>query len=225
MYKRAKIISKNKKTTHLTVIRCSLLAILLAIFNFACSVQNETGLKKIYYPSGKLQLESYYKNGQLDGISKLYRETGELWIERNYVNGEKEGISKVYNEDGTWKEEYYKSNKEDGHWLTYSKDGKKISFVDYKNGQLKKVATLEQDEKLKLVWDYDDGKLVRISWFYPASSVLEVECDYKDNKLNGLCKKYYENGGIHYIDTFGNGEKVRRSAYDKEGKLDFEQDY
>jgi antitoxin component YwqK of YwqJK toxin-antitoxin module len=40
-----------------------------------------------------------------------------------------------------------------------------------------------------------------------------------------VCKEYYENGDIRYIDNLKNGEKISRKAFDEEGKIKFEQKY
>ena len=43
--------------------------------------------------------------------------------------------------------------------------------------------------------------------------------------MEGIFKGYYKSGGIAYIDTFKNGQKINRKAYDKIGKLKFDQNY
>lgn len=40
-----------------------------------------------------------------------------------------------------------------------------------------------------------------------------------------ISKEYYENGNLHYIDNYKDGEQIRRRAYDEEGKLRFDQKY
>ena len=40
-----------------------------------------------------------------------------------------------------------------------------------------------------------------------------------------LEKIYYKNGGISFLNTFKNGQKINRKAYGKTGKLEFDQDY
>jgi len=59
---------------------------------------------------------------------------------------------------------------------------------------------------------------------YPSGE-LKIEYNYKNNRLEGITKWYYESGEILYIDTYKNGQKINRKAYDERGKLDFDQDY
>jgi len=52
-----------------------------------------------------------------------------------------------------------------------------------------------------------------------------AEANFKNGELDGVCKTYYPNGKIRYIDTYQNGKKINRKVYDEEGKLQSEQDY
>ena len=49
--------------------------------------------------------------------------------------------------------------------------------------------------------------------------------NYKDCKLEGMSKKFHENGGIWSIKTYKNGKFINRKEYDKEGKLMSEWNY
>ena len=51
-----------------------------------------------------------------------------------------------------------------------------------------------------------------------------AEANFKNEKLDGVCRTYYPSGKIHYIDTYQNGQKIKRQAYDEEGKLQSGQD-
>lgn len=61
--------------------------------------------------------------------------------------------------------------------------------------------------------------------FYGVNEELEEKRNYKKNKRNGITKGFYKKGDIKYIDTYKNGEKIRRRYYDKKGKLEFDQTY
>ena len=56
----------------------------------------EQGIKKIYYPSGKIMKEENYLYGNLHGTAKYFAENGSLIYELNYYNGDLHGISKYY---------------------------------------------------------------------------------------------------------------------------------
>ena len=51
------------------------------------------GVKKVFYPSGKLAQETVYKNGLKEGFDKRYAENGTLTEESNYKNNEFNGIA------------------------------------------------------------------------------------------------------------------------------------
>lgn len=161
------------------------------------------GIVKEYYESGKLKSEWNYKNGKLEGICKTYYESGELMFKYNYKEGKQDGITRSYYRNGRLKYEYkYRDGKLEGTIKKY-----------YRNG------------KLAFEWNYKDGKREGITKSYYRSGSQRAEWNYGDNRLDGITRIYYENGGIQYIDTYKNGQKVNRKAYDSKGKLEFDQDY
>ncbi len=235
----------NKNTS--LILRYLLACILLISFNVSCSFPNQqTGkveIKKTYYPNGKLKLESSYKNNSLHGTSKLYRESGELWKEINYVNSKKDGISKTYHSgdplpiyaklfNGDWEEENYKNGKLDGFSTTYNKNGYPRIQVTYESGQIKNLTSFEDGYPTYTIY-YKFGKANKLTTYYSMSILRHPyqECDGRqdgDNlvpTLHGICKTYYESGEIQYIDTYKNGNKLSRKAFNEEGKLKFEQNY
>lgn len=66
-----------------------------------------------------------------------------------------------------------------------------------------------------------DGKV--IVWLENGIKKEESEC--MNDKLNGISKLYDSRGILRYKDTYKNGEKTNRKAYDEEGKLEFDQNY
>ncbi len=70
-----------------------------------------------------------------------------------------------------------------------------------------------------------DAKLEGIAKEYYESGLLKREGNFKDGKLHGIMRDYYTSGEINYVDTYKNGQKTNRKMYDKEGNLEFEQDY
>jgi len=51
-----------------------------------------------------------------------------------------------------------------------------------------------------------------------------AEANFKNEKLEGMCKTYYPNGELQYIDTYHDGQKINTKAYDEKGKLQSDQD-
>ena len=138
-----------------------------------------------------------------DGIVKEYYEDGKLKRELEYKNGALEGISRTYYQSGELMYEYnYKGGKLEG-----------IARKYYRNG------------KVAYEWNYRDGKRDGITKSSNKSGLLQVEWNFKDDRLDGITRIYYKDGGIQYIDTYRQGTKINRKAYDKKGKLEFDQDY
>jgi hypothetical protein len=74
----------------------------------------------------------------LDGLVKKYNEvTGKLEIESTYKNGKSEGLLKEYYPSGKLQVEVnFKDNEADGIFREYDETGKIINQETYKNGQL-----------------------------------------------------------------------------------------
>jgi len=64
-----------------------------------------------------------------------------------------------------------------------------------------------------------------ISKMYYETGKLLCELNYKNDKPDGIFKKYHENGEYAFIKTYSNGELIKKRAYDNKGKLEFEEDY
>lgn len=60
---------------------------------------------------------------------------------------------------------------------------------------------------------------------YHLNGALKTRWTLKKGQPDGPIVTYYENGEINFIDVFKAGRKVRRTKYDAEGKIVFEQNY
>jgi len=60
---------------------------------------------------------------------------------------------------------------------------------------------------------------------YHLNGTLKTRWTFKNGQPDGPIVTYYENGDINFIDVFKEGRKIRRTKYDTEGKLVFEQNY
>ena len=102
---------------------------------------------------------------------------------------------------------------------TYEKQGRIQEAVD----NLEEVVRIDEATKNPRLTQ-DRAYLERLKGYYENGQLLG-EYNYKDGKQEGITKVYYKSGEIKYIDTYKNGTKINRKKYDKEGKLEFEQDY
>ena len=94
-------------------------------------------VRKEYYESGALWVETPYVDGNKHGIEKRYYESGALDWEVPYVDGKKHGIERVYYPSGALREETpYANGKRHGIAKTYDEDEANIVCLTYyDNGQ------------------------------------------------------------------------------------------
>lgn len=113
----------------------------------------------------------------------------------------------------------------DGVVRTYYESGELFETVDYKND-------LMNGEKR---WFYKNGGLLTKTPFVNGKAT-ETTSYYEDGRTpaskfnfsgenNFVIRKFDPDGDLQYVDTFRNNVKVNRKAYDKEGRLKFNQDY
>lgn len=95
-----------------------------------------TEMKKEYYPSGKLQSETLYKDGQIDGVRKLYYANGKLQSEALYKTGKMDGVVKLYYPSGKLKSEIpIKNGEVEGIRKNYYASSNICLEIAYKNGK------------------------------------------------------------------------------------------
>lgn len=104
----------------------------------------------------------------------------------------------------------------------YTGYGTSKYLIEYKHGKLTEwYETGQKKHEVDFKFGSKEGKLS--VWY--KNGAKQSKANLVGGKLNGVAKTYYQNGGLMYKDTFKNGEKINRKAYDKEGKLNFNQDY
>lgn len=151
----------------------------------ALNEQNNSSFKsgrwKRYYPNGKLQENSRFKNGEEKGRCRSYYANGNLKFFQRYRNGE-ERVWKVYYES-TGKLNFierYKNAERVGRWTAY-----------FENGQLEYTLKYNFKGKEIGVWKrfYSNGQLKKIRYVkkniqkcYDLTG-QEVVCDELDNKI------------------------------------------
>ena len=208
---------------------CLLLVLLTTSYVYAESIR-----KKIVNPDGT-EMFVFYSDGKEvakqtldedenivrtigkipDGTVKEYYKSGKLKAEWNYKIGKLDGMCKVYFENGNlMSKNSYKDDKRDGITKSYYRGLRlKYRYEYYKNGQL------------AYEWKYKDGKREGMTKAYFQNGSLKTRWNHKGDQLDGVIRTYHKSGGIKYIDTYRDGHKINRKAYDSKGKLEFDQDY
>ncbi len=74
--------------------------------------------------------------------------------------------------------------------------------------------------------NYKEGKLEGIQKFWYDNGQLYYENNYKNGKLNGIQKFWYDNGQLYYEENYKNGKKegIQKGWYDN-GQLLYENNY
>lgn len=103
-------------------------------------LRKRTGVKKYYYPSGKLKIVVPYKFGKMDGVRKHFYEDGALQSEKFYKEGKEWGIEKYYYEDGSLSSEIpFKNGNHNGVARYYHRDGTLKRKIFFKNNRTRRV--------------------------------------------------------------------------------------
>jgi len=111
------------------------------------------GVRKLYYPGGKLQIEETYENGIFQGSFKSYYENGQVQLEGAYLSNSMEGVWTGYYDGGQLKEEVnFKNNNENGPFVEYHQNGKIKTKGTYLDG--------DNEDGLLELFD-ENGELVK----------------------------------------------------------------
>jgi len=140
------------------------------------SIDKETGLIEgihyKYFPNGKVEQQSEYKNNKLEGNRILFYENGDTLIMESYKNAQYDGPYKSYFNgnilesegqyvdgmmNGEWK--FYHDNKQLKEVVQFKGNEENGPFVEYhKNGNLKAKGTYKTTEQ-NIDGNREDGKL------------------------------------------------------------------
>lgn len=95
------------------------------------------GYWEVYHDNSRIQQESNYIQGKLNGRSVAYYPNGNIYVEGNFVNDEKQGEWKWYYESGTIQcSVSYVYDKKEGSQIFWSESGPQSKEEIYKNDEL-----------------------------------------------------------------------------------------
>lgn len=174
--------------------------------------------------TGKLTLDTYYKDGKPDGrwTEHLSGNRGDFTRTSGYKDGLREGEYAEIRADGRPREKgAYKAGKKEGVWTTYRDGGQPEISVTYKAGE-------KNGEEIRY---YTDGKPEKSTYYlngkrdglcrdyYFDNGKVKSEFTYKAGKQEGLYKRFYEDGGLREEGRCENDTEVYRKEYYPNGKL------
>jgi antitoxin component YwqK of YwqJK toxin-antitoxin module len=149
------------------------------ILKYTCSDENS-----LEHEMNKNRVESYYRNGLLDGLYMVYSEDNSMIEMGNYINGLKNGTLTSYYDNGNIRVKCsYTNGKLEGLYESWFKNGKKEISVNYDNGM---------EHGLYHSW-YECGKF---------SEVIE----YRYGVMNGRYQSWYDNGKPMVVCSYLNGD-------------------
>lgn len=210
------------------------------------------GYWKSYYRDGVLKAEGNRKDYQLDGPWVFYNREGLPTSEITYLNGQKDGPSKVYvngflvkvdqfkadTQIGLSKYFYpdsslqktipYQEGQKEGTGYEYSKDGRIITLLFFKKGNLirkQNINRFDQQEQKQGLW-----------MSFHKNGNKQSEGPYLNDLKNGYWKFYKPDGNLIRVEKWINGElqegatevakvEVRREIDPKTGKVIFKGAY
>lgn len=149
---------------------------LYAIENFKDGKRN--GLCTYFFPNGKKETESYYRNDTLNGLSKVYKIYGGLRYEENFKEGRTHGFKKYYSVDGDLAEEQeYIEGVQTGIYRLYSKSKRVVVESFYINGienGTRKVYS--NNDKHEIIREFDFKNDIKIAArYYKKGKIIKQE--------------------------------------------------
>lgn len=147
------------------------------------------------YKNGQNKLESYYKNGRLDGTCKEWYENGQLKVESTYKDGKLNGVRKEWYENSQQKNETsYKNDQFDGVYKEWSENGQLKSEMSYKNDKFAGIYNewLENGQ-LKSETSFQDSIKDGVYKEWSANGQLKSEKPFKVAELAAINNRWHGN--------------------------------
>lgn len=171
-----------------------------------------------YDNEGNLEEVSFFKDGMKDSVSFLYYPSGELKAQGFFRYGKAHGNVKSFYKDGKLMSDcHYKLGKKDSVQTYYYVNGQ-ISYVGlmmsgkregthvfmHENGKLWQEIIFRNDMPWEVLTNYDaDGKAVKMGTLKDGNGTLYI---------------YEETGKLKDIETYANGVKVVKKPGEKKDK-------
>ena len=190
------------------------------------------GIWKTYHSNGVLKNEKEYEIGKLNGQEKIYYDDGKILNITNWNEGLALGDTTYFYPSGQIKRKF-KNNR-----------GKPIGTEKtfYENGDLASLGYWDEKNCLKEYFEYDkSGKATKETkkdnnckiifskygekvftgekkTLNSEGVVVKIE-NYKNQKLHGTIKEFFDNKNVHKIKEFNNGIIINEKIYSYYGNL------
>lgn len=136
--------------------------LVLFVFSFGNSSEENSTYHKEYYQQGKIKAEGWVKNGLKEGYWKFYHRNGKLSEKGRYIKGQREEYWHFYNETGRPKQAgHYRTGQKSEWWLFFDAQGRINHKCQLDHGKRNGYCLQYMDEELTSAEKYQNGKKVK----------------------------------------------------------------
>ncbi len=179
---------------------------------------NRDSTNTVYYPDGKVESITPYKNGLITGKFLHYDELGSLTSETDFAKGDWDGKHTSYACGRLYVSGNYKEGDRDGETFYYGENGRIACVLYYENGTVVGYSHEGKDGQLLPMIPVKNGT-VNIKAVY-SNGAKSAEMKLDQNRFDGACKIYYSNGNVSEERNYKLGNLDGRfSRYTFEAKL------
>lgn len=174
-----------------------------------------------YFPNGKAQERSFFRNGKKEGKAVFYYETGNKMEASYFKEGLKEGGDSTYNGSGTLSlVKWYEKGKRNGKVYMYFQKGKLQMVQTYAHDTLHGPYTEFSFSGDTLSHcTYVKGKKRGEQVRYNGKGKVVWKCSDEENGKQ-VCYHYDENGQLESLSTYQNGlQEGETKEWDSKGRL------
>lgn len=166
---------------------------------------NVNGPDTIFYPSGKIDQISQFKNGDRNGDMISYYVNGKKKSEVNMTDDKQDGYYISYYTNGqTETEGWIKDGEYQGQWISYDELGKITSKLYYQDGDLNGYKEeYTADGKKTLEQKYHLGWLEKMTQFDTSGKVIAID---SFPKSTGKYTLRFPNGKVREQGNYVNGD-------------------
>jgi len=158
-----------------------------------------------YYSNGEIKGKETYHNGSQEGEETYYFSNGAISSHSWYKNNALEGESVEYFFCGAVRSiTHYHAGKEEGKKINFTIHGDSSLLENYSAGQQQGEVRSWDDGKINIITYYKDGKLEGPYKKYYNSGVLKTEGAYHAGNQEGDWKQYHPNGQLKSTQHFVN---------------------
>lgn len=177
-----------------------------------------------FYPEGRLQGESFYKNGKLHGPSSFYSEEGQRLTLSYFFEGEYQGKVRHFYSDGTLcRLESYKDGKLHGCQKYFFESGAVKSLLHYAHAQLSgPVYLYYENGQMKRESFFENGEKHGFDRIWTDQGVLVDEGEYELGKPIGVHKRWYETGVLMEEICYYTPRRFDKKRWDHEQNIIYE---